>query len=465
MTHDNKGLSAHDFLESYGAEVESILRTEPTYGYRRLIKDFGVSERVARKALKMLRNSGLPTLELTANGNEATISLTGERMPSAEELVELAGLEPKEWHIEDVTTGAWEVARKNRKADITWNDGVMTGDMKDSGGFSRSILKRIAVKARRKVLINPAFPTIKGVSIPKWDRPRGGAIEREGKLALIIGDTHVGFRRDLQSGQLSPFQDRQVLEVFLQAVERYKPDEIVLGGDMLDLNEWTTKFIQEPEFAATTQPALEELAWWLRQLREVAPADCKITWVEGNHDARLTTAVITNLKSAYGIKQTDSVSNYEALSLPNLLRLDDLDIDFIGSYPESEHWLSPNLRVVHGNISGKHTAATYATEAQVSTIFHHTHRRDYSTQTMQSSRNVVIAVNSGCACRTDGVVPGSTSRVNWQQGFTIARYNDGNRHTVIPVPVQDGIAFLPDGELTGEDYVDALREALPGWRW
>src|SRR6476659_8379896 len=117
--------------------------------------------------------------------------------------------------------------------------------------------------------------------------------------------------RDIQY----PFHDALMLKKIMQVIKDVKADAIFQIGDGIDfpqVSRWTKG--TAGEYAPTLQ---EHITGWtdvLRQLREIAP-DAKITWLEGNHDLRLTEFV----------KQYAApLVTLEALSTPELFKLESL---------------------------------------------------------------------------------------------------------------------------------------------
>lgn len=88
--------------------------------------------------------------------------------------------------------------------------------------------------------------------------------------AVILPDTQVGYRKFLDTGVLDPFHDEAAMAVALQIVRHLRPEVVILLGDYLDFPEFGT-YEQEPEFAATTQHAVDRGHKFLAEIRGVRP--------------------------------------------------------------------------------------------------------------------------------------------------------------------------------------------------
>lgn len=282
------------------------------------------------------------------------------------------------------------------------------------------------------------------VSIP---RPR--TCTKKIQRALIIPDAQFGFRRRLHTAELTPFHDRRVLDIALQILKSQEFDYVEYIGDMLDMSEWSTHWVAEPEFYWTTQPALIELAWWLRKYRDAAPS-ASMDYFEGNHDMRPKTAMTTHLKAAYGLKPVDELELPSSLTVPRLLALHELHVNYVGNYPDAKRWLNKNVLVRHGNIARANpgdTAKAMANKYRYTTIFGHIHRPEMVTVRMQDREGDVFATGfcPGCACHIDGRVPGSNSEAQWKQGMAVLEFTEDEEH-IIPISVNEGRA-LYDGKV------------------
>lgn len=281
-------------------------------------------------------------------------------------------------------------------------------------------------------------------SAPKWPviRPAAPIIFTPGqaptrparnglKLSLKCADPQFGFRV-LADGTVEEFHDWAAIEVFVEVCRMEQPESIVILGDFLDLPS-QGKYVQEAGFARTTQMAIDAGYLMLGMLRSACP-DAEIILVEGNHDKRMQNFIEQNALAAFGLRQAGLPDSWPVMSLPNLLRLDELRVTYFDAYPAAAYWDDDHTRNIHGtraNSKGS-TMSQYANDLpHINTWAGHTHRTEIVYKTVLGARGEAIesyAANPGCLAKTDGTVPsvhgalhsdGSSARVveDWQQGF------------------------------------------------
>lgn len=335
-------------------------------------------------------------------------------------------------------------------------------------GVSKTAVNDARAEARRRGALLPNTPPIDGST--HWDpitpakpvqvnvrsvRTALKPAASDWKTAVVFPDPQIGFRK-LEDGSLDPFHDDKAMSVALQILDyensRYGVDEVINLGDFLDLPS-QGKYAQEATFANTTQLALDAGHEFLAKQRALAP-DAKIVLIEGNHDRRLQNFVEANTLSAFGLRRANMPDSWPVMSLPYLLRLDDLGVDYIDAYPAGVHWVADNLRAIHGNKvrSGGSTAAAYTNATpHISTIFGHTHRLEIQSVTTYDRLGKIrsMAVSPGCLCRVDGAVPSVHGAIgidgkpaveweNWQQGVAVIKYKDTGEFFVNLVQIDDG---------------------------
>ena len=302
------------------------------------------------------------------------------------------------------------------------------------------------------------WPVQKATSVriraPKAPRPRKG----DHRVAVILPDPQIGFR-DLPTG-LDPFHDESALRVaikitaWLEANERV--DEVINLGDFLDLPS-QGRFTQEPSFASTTQAAINRGHLFLQEQRGAAGPAAKIVLIEGNHDRRMEKFIVDNAASAFGLKRANT-DEVPVMSLPYLLRLDEIGVEYIDAYPAGAYWLNDRLRAIHGDKvrSNGSTAAAYTNHSpHISTIFGHVHRQELQSRTVFDRKGPIksVAISPGCLCRVDGAVPsvnGSTKIdgtpaqffENWQQGIAVISYKPSGEFFTELVQIDNGKAMF-----------------------
>ena len=306
-------------------------------------------------------------------------------------------------------------------------------------------------------VIQPAAPV--HVNVPNIPtRPARNGL----KLSLKAADPQIGYRA-LPNGTYQPFHDEAAMAVFTEVCRLEQPDSIIILGDVLDLPS-QGKYVQEAGFARTTQMALDTTHEWLATLRAVCP-DARIVVIEGNHDKRMQTFIEQNALAAFGIRQAGTPDGWPVMSIPFLLRLPELNIEYQDAYPAATHWDDDTTRNIHGtraNSRGSTMSQYSADLPHINTWAGHTHRTEIVYKTVMGARGEPIesySANPGCLCRTDGAVPsvhgalhgdGTSARIveDWQQGFGALLY-DGHGNSWPQVHrIRDG-RTLYNGRLIG----------------
>lgn len=365
--------------------------------------------------------------------NHQTAESKSVRIRTLEQLLEACEVDLSVWQVDHWIANKWEVGAKD----------------KETGEIVVSPLWQVKAWLRRTEPVKIEF-TLEPVQINT--SPVGiSSGKRDGvRKVLLWTDPHFGFSID--GRRMINYHDRRALSVFAQIMQAEGIQSSVCLGDLIDAAEWSDKFVKSREFYFTTQPALIEAAWWLEALRT---SDI----LEGNHDARVKIAQLNRLMYAYGLKSVDDLDGYPALSIPALLNLDKRSINWVEGYPDAELWLNEGICLTHGdkasNVPGG-TAGAYLRDGKAhSTVAGHAHRQETAGRMVRThGRNAVIQAHIiGCACRLDGVVPGSNKRSNWHQSCAVVEYDDEGWYNLIPVPVIDGQAYYNGRRYTGDDGI------------
>ena len=271
--------------------------------------------------------------------------------------------------------------------------------------------------------------------------------------AVILPDPQIGYRH-LPDGTLDPFHDPDAMSVAVQIVEAERPALVVHLGDLLDLASMS-HYRQEAAFALTVQPTLDRAYEYLATIAALA-GESRL--LEGNHDARLSNYILDNAVAAFGLRRAGTTpSDWPVMSVPNLLHLDELGVEYIGGYPSGATYLNDELCCIHGRIvrsSKSSTAAAVAVEERTSVIFGHIHRHELQSRTFnrRGGYHQIIAASPGCLCRIDGSVPSVKSGAHptgrpvrswedWTQGLAVVHYHEDGRFAYNPIFIHEGRAL------------------------
>lgn len=391
-------------------------------------------------------------LEVDIDGNFATIRsvIVEGQVKTVDQLMKLAGMDKKDWVVNNPKIKKWDVALKIK---VSKDQEIV------------KVVPSIYIEAPLRAVHPTAFePVIQPFNIQMPKLPKVGRQDKTGvKRALIINDAQIGFRRTLHTTELVPFHDRRVLDLALQIAQEEQIDHISFGGDCLDLSEWSTKWLPEPEFYWTTQPALLELAWWFTQFRMARP-QAEIKKLEGNHDKRMPNLIASNMRQAYKLRAVDELNLPPALSVPRLLALHTLNIEYVDNYPDNGYWMNENVFITHGDLvrgNPGDTAKAISNKQAFTTIFGHIHRRESVTRRLKTHDGDLIytAFCPGCVCRIDGTVPGSKSDQQWQNGIAVIEYTE-TEENIIPIAISDGAMIYNGKRWTARDRENVISDFL-----
>lgn len=393
--------------------VEQVRSKDPQVSPTRDIVEFmahhhvPVSPRAVQRALKRwsltTSNQGArPKTEI--KGDKATVVGRPEDASNpigdVARLLEERGLSPEDWDVDTVKVNEWDSP-------------------------SGETLRQLTANLRRHVpLAQIVAPRTDGWIAPKKIKPAAG--RDEARLVVIVGD------------QQAPFHDPALHSAFLAWLEYNRPDEGVLLGDTVDFPN-ISRHRLDPENAASVNECLQSGYDILRGYVEASP---NTSWkkMPGNHDERIRNLLLDKPKAQplYGIKRPDTPDGdgERVLEIPHLLRLDELDIEWVdphGQYDMAQVDLSAKLAVRHGWIARKDAGASAMESLKhtgYSIVVGHTHRQGIVHKTSYDIKDyptVLTAVETGCMCRLDVEVqkddrrfPNFTPLPDWQQGFATA---------------------------------------------
>ena len=238
----------------------------------------------------------------------------------------------------------------------------------------------------------------------------------DNKTIVVISDVQVGFLRDIEDpSRLTPMHDLPAIEVALQIVADLQPDQIGYVGDFLDLPEMS-RYLQNEEFWRTTQPSIDEGYKILAQFEAAAGPDRDRTiFIAGNHERRLQESVLKYHRAAFHLRPAaQTPATWPDLTVPHLLRFEELGIEYMGEYPGGEWYITPELVVRHNPESRTAYAASV-----IAGHSHHVKRETYSLRTPQGPMHQTLW-EIGCLASLDNYASRGSlvaTRVPSNRGF------------------------------------------------
>lgn len=397
--------------------------------------------------------AGPDGIEQEEKGNTMVLTSKGVRITTLEALIEVANIDLDTWLVERHIVNKWEVAGK------FGTKGYEHFELQDLWQVKAWLVRK------EPIAIHPVVSPVQITVLPilKAAPSLASDIDRM-RRGIALPDPQFGFTKSLRTAKLEPFHDRAALDVALQIAQDYELDFLCWLGDFFDLADWSDKFTRDPNFFWTTQPSAIEGKWWMTQFK-MADSQARTVLLEGNHEARLPKQLIQHMKEAFGLRSVDNLDLPPLMSIPRILALHDLDIEWIGDYPNGQFWINDYIVCEHGDRARGQSGATVSSmvkEANETKIIGHIHRIESATRTIHEKNGPRgVAVHSvGCLCRLDGVVPGRKARNNWQQAIGMVEYYEDGRsdHTVIPIPINGGRAIYNGKLYKARDRVEEIND-------
>lgn len=233
--------------------------------------------------------------------------------------------------------------------------------------------------------------------------------------------------------------DKPAVAALLADIRRLGPDEIVIGGDMLECGGFLARH-QPIGFVATSeysyQDDVEACNWFLDELIKAAPT-AQIIYLEGNHEDRVERWIVDVVR-AHG-READFLL---ALNGPqSLLRIHERGIVYVRRM-EAENGLPPGwikrgkMYFAHELGGGKTAATKAAANTAGNVTFFHTHQESAATQVFPSV-GIVKAFCPGCLCERQPLWRHSNP-TNWSHGYGIDVIASSGNFQHVSVPIWEG---------------------------
>ena len=230
------------------------------------------------------------------------------------------------------------------------------------------------------------------------------------KRAVVIGDNQI------------PFHDPLATDLFFKFLGDYKPDVIILNGDVIDFYK-LSHYTRSPLHKFSLMDEIHQTQQFLLQLRQLCP-NAEITWIEGNHEFRLKSSLLhipdEDLKAF--------LLQHGSLQMESLFELDALRIKYVGlpdhfakwsdCYTEYEGFLIGHFNKV--NQHAGYTARAIGDKYGKSIIQNHTHR--VGSNIKREFHGLVKSYEIGSLC---SLRPSYMTFPDWCQGWGIIETHEG----------------------------------------
>ena len=359
-----------------------------------------------------------------------------KKAPTLKSVLKKFKIKEDVWKVTNFKVNQWDVSAKQEiDGKIVWNTHT-------NYQAKASLVRKKPVKTD--------FPHVRGAKVKRL-KFNVNIPKREKKLDIILPDSQIGYKKDMSTGKLEPLHDLRAIAIVTEIIKEVKPNRIIMLGDMLDLPDWSTHYVRSPEFYFTTQPSIDYLASWINELR---PYCEEMVYIEGNHEKRMMDSIVQNTIQAYGIKPANEPDVPPLISVPYILGLHKIGVEYVGQYPHGEYYINDNLVCIHGNKVGAKSGQSVMKlldSPRISIIQGHIHRLEMAHKTVwtHGKPKIYQAVSMGTLARIDGIVPGGGTRYNWQQGFGVVEY-DEERFRIDTVGIYDGHSIYNGKEYIGK---------------
>jgi len=247
-------------------------------------------------------------------------------------------------------------------------------------------------------------------------------------LEKFIGlwDLHWGFER--RNRHKIALHDTKAMNVALAFAKDFKPDHIILGGDILDCGCVSHHNHGKP--GQTEGLKLVEDAESLKDnfIQPLEALNAKsYTYITGNHEAWLTDLedMFPALEGIFDLQRL--------LALNNKWKI----------VPQGEHYKLGKMVFVHGDqIKGGIHSAKWAVEAYQSNVYFghfHTHQAHTRVSTLENNGHTGTAVP--CLCKKNPAYGGGSPN-RWMQGFLYGYLNDDKTFNSYVTVIINGTATI-----------------------
>lgn len=247
---------------------------------------------------------------------------------------------------------------------------------------------------------------------------------------VVISDTHC------------PFQDDTAVWLVNEFCKWYKPQIIVIDGDLIDFYA-ISKFDKAPQ-RATRESLQQEVMVAreiLKQIRKVNPK-ARIILVVGNHEFRLRKYIYRKRLEDPELDTFLKLAGVDTANIfANMLHLKELGVELADLNPDIAKFTDNyirigNLYIGHWDKANKHaayTAKNLLAEKGVNLLQAHTHR--IGTHIKTTLTDTIEAHEIGCLCSLD---PHYTAKQDWAHGFAVVEGDRDFEHfTVHLIHIRD----------------------------
>lgn len=253
------------------------------------------------------------------------------------------------------------------------------------------------------------------------------------RLVMVLPDLHI------------PHHDEKALACVLKAYQVLRPDEVVVLGDWLDCEQFSShgvKTIVEMRAHRFIEDELEPCNAVLDKLQKYKN---KLTYIEGNHEQRIE-------RWAANWGQRLGPDLYKLMSPRKLIGEGRSNFTWVPYSGHLSHYeITPALEkssalwAIHGWSHAKAAARIHLQKAvSVSVVFGHTHRVQSETIRNPTNGHYLTGWSPGCLSKLQPLYQLGNPTA-WGHGFSLV-YVGRKSWTEYTIKINDGKCVLPNGK-------------------
>lgn len=251
------------------------------------------------------------------------------------------------------------------------------------------------------------------------------------RRVLVLPDIHL---RPACNGVASG-EDTETLAAVQRYAARYKWDEVVLLGDLLDfdcISSHNANKLRVVE-GKRIQKDYDHANRFLDSLQR-ATGDAAVTIIEGNHDERVE-------------RYIDAHPELEgSLEVSDRLNFKRRGIRWVRYWTKGEVYSIGNAYFIHGLYCNKYHAERHASEFGSCIFYGHTHDVQEMPKSLKGANKTIIGQSLGCLCRYEQpYMRGRPSK--WQQAFGVFHFQPNGFFNHYVTRIFDHRFVSPEGEL------------------
>jgi predicted phosphodiesterase len=249
---------------------------------------------------------------------------------------------------------------------------------------------------------------------------------------MVLPDLHI------------PHHDQGALSCVLHAYQFLKPDEVIVLGDWLDCEQFSSHGVQSMTELRAHRFIEDEVDPCRRVLDKLQKNNNRLVYVEGNHEQR-----IERWAASWGGRLGP---DFYKLMAPRRLLGDDRKNFVWVPYADylSHYEVTPALKnstalwAVHGWSHSKQAAAAHLSKAiSVSVVYGHTHRMQVETRRDPATGKILKSWSPGCLSKLQPLYR-ANNPTEWTHGFSLI-YVGKNSWTDYNISIVNGKCVLPNG--------------------